>query len=133
MPVFGDVVKIGGDPLMEAPEASNVGGMGGTAYNAIRADGNRVGMFRTAGEAQRAMERSFGMQPLRWVRDDWAGDIERYVAYGGAPDMNEIWGDFLLVQHQSELGILKGGIDALRRWYDTSSNSRPLTQNAANN
>jgi hypothetical protein len=105
--------------------------MGGTGYSAFRADGAHVGTFRTAGEAQEALERSFGNRPLRWAQDNWEGDIERYVGYGGTPDLREIWGDFLLVQHQSDLGIQRGGIDALRRWYDTAGNSRYLLQNAA--
>jgi hypothetical protein len=131
MPVFGDVYKTGGSPLLSSQNAANIDVMGGTAYNAMRADGQRVGMFRTAGEAQRAMEMVFGRRPLRWVRDDWAGDIERYVGYGGTPDLNEIWGDFLLLQHQSDLGIQRGGVDALRRWYDTAGNGRYLLQNVA--
>jgi hypothetical protein len=75
------------------------------------------------------MEQSFGKRPLRWVRDDWEGDIERYVGYGGTPDMREIWGDALMLWHEAHLGLLKGGIDALRRWYDLAGNGRSLTQN----
>lgn len=67
---------------MGRPIATVTGGSVREApYTARLVEGGIVGNFQSAGEAQRAADRSHGNSHLKWIQEDLHGDIEHYVGY----------------------------------------------------
>ncbi|MHC4814349.1 MAG: hypothetical protein ACYTFN_14740 [Planctomycetota bacterium] len=64
-----------GDTIVESQQTAqgNVG-----AFTARNASGTKIGSYRSAGQAQAAVQASHGIL-LRWTRSDLRGDIEHYV------------------------------------------------------
>jgi len=71
----GTVTRMMGDSIVDAGQTAqgNV-----AAFVARNAQGVAVGTFKSAGEAQAAINQTNGTI-LRWTRSDLRGDIEHYV------------------------------------------------------
>jgi len=92
--ILGSVTKIKGNNLgfgssafLGGQEARNA------SFSARNGDNVAAGFFASAGQAQRAIDRSVGRR-LRWTREDLPGGVEHYVARVGV-DPLDIWGEDL--------------------------------------
>jgi hypothetical protein len=73
--VIGTVTRATGNTIAESPQSSQGNR---AAFLARNAQGVAIGHYRSAGEAQQAVNLQVG-QVLRWVRTDLRGNIEHYT------------------------------------------------------
>jgi hypothetical protein len=73
--VIGTVTRATGDTIAASPQSSQGNR---AAFLARGATGVPIGHYRSAGEAQQAVNLQVG-QVLRWVRNDLRGNIEHWV------------------------------------------------------
>lgn len=73
--VIGTVTRATGDTIAQSPQSQQGNRCAFTARNAT---GVQIGSYRSAGEAQQAVNQQVG-QVLRWTREDLRGNIEHYV------------------------------------------------------
>lgn len=75
MALAGTVTRTMGDTIVEAQQTAQ----GNVAcFIAYGTDGTAIGSYRSAGEAQAAVNQRFG-QILRWTRQDLRGGVEFYI------------------------------------------------------
>lgn len=73
--VVGTVTRATGDTIAASPQSSQGNR---AAFTARNAQGVSCGHYKSAGEAQQAVNQQVG-QVLRWVRSDLRGNVEHYV------------------------------------------------------
>jgi hypothetical protein len=77
MAVIGTVTRIMPDTTVPAQETAQ---SNGAAFAAHAADGRLVGnRFKSAGQAQQAVNQLFGGRLLKWTRRDMAGGAEHWI------------------------------------------------------
>lgn len=92
--ILGSVTKIKGNNLGFGSSAF-LGGQEARqdSYSARNGQNVPAGFFASAGDAQRAIDRSVGRR-LKWRREDLPGGVEHYIAREGL-DPLDIWGEDL--------------------------------------
>lgn len=118
--IVGAVTRVSPDTIVPSQQSSQ----GNRAIFSATTANQTLGSFRSAREAQVAVEAALGGTKARWTREDLAGRIERYVGRTGRPDPKEIYGVDLLAWSEADGGVVfvpTGGPDILR-WGDRSGN-----------
>lgn len=90
-----------------------------------------VGTFRSASEAQRAIERSFGRRNIVW-RTEVTGGVERVIGRDSLFTLDDL--DDLLAWWEGDTGVhTLGTTDDVTRWGDRSGQGNRATQTTAAN
>lgn len=101
--IVGTVTRATPNTTIRAPQSSQ-GNRG--CFSAV-AGGSVIGSdYRSAGEAQRAVQAALGGTFARWSRQDLPGRVEHYIGRTGRPDPREIYGVDLRQWSEADGGVI---------------------------
>ncbi len=135
MPQVAFVTKTGASRVFQSQQSpQNVGNEVGVGYVLRTAEGQDLGSYRSASEAQAAFARRYGLHRIEsWKRQDLAGDIEHWVATGLPLDPSEIFRDNLVEwvepdRVQGSVLLQDATAETIRTVYDLSGTDNDAQQ-----